>query len=160
MEYIGDVNLVYGGAFFDLGDARHGYVTAVRVTNLDDAIGADGLILVEVVYLYALYDRESICRALSTCGMKVADLRGRGRENILIMIADAQLAYGCYDRLNGWANYTRPAYWVMVLADVYGGNKASWGEWEVDIEESVKLHRQYQGDILAYLESEVFPWIE
>lgn len=96
-NYIGDVNLEYGGTFFDLSDWRYGYVDALRVTDLDSAAGIDQTVLVERVTII-VDNHGKVKSALESYGMDFSDVRklhdARAQK---LMIAEACLSYGYYD---------------------------------------------------------------
>ena len=67
-EYTGDVNLEYGGTFYQIDpqEWEWGYCTAVRVTDIDSAIGFDGAVMVE--HITVLTDKAKWADALDCCG--------------------------------------------------------------------------------------------
>jgi hypothetical protein len=80
-RYMGDVNLEYGGTFFDFSDMKHGYVTTVEVTDLDSATGFRGAILIEERTVIT-DQKERWPSALSTIGASLlpnGDIDDNGR---------------------------------------------------------------------------------
>lgn len=69
-HYMGDINLEYGGYFFDFSEVRHGYATVIEVTDLDSACGFRGAVMVEEKTV--TMDRKDRWNgALSTVGASV-----------------------------------------------------------------------------------------
>lgn len=93
--YCGDVNLVYGGTFVDLSTWDDGYVSAVRVTDLDSACGFTGACLIEHVTINGTRDAKRIRDALRCVGG--VNGQGMSKEGLRHLIADALLSYGYYD---------------------------------------------------------------
>lgn len=101
-QYTGDVDLRYGGAYFDLSEWRWGYVNAVTVTDLDSATGATGCYLIQrrsiPVGAGWSKDKDNMRRILRHYGVEpLAILRARGLKNQRLLIAEAALAYGYSD---------------------------------------------------------------
>ena len=92
--YSGDVNCERGGAWFDLSNWKCGYVSAVRVTDLDGAVGFTGAVLIEHVVINGVTDAARIRNALRSCGCSA---RGMTKEQTRLMIADALASYGHTD---------------------------------------------------------------
>ncbi len=101
-QYSGDVNIEYGGTFFDLSDWEHGYVNAVRVTDLDSGCGFDGAVLIEKLTVI-IDNEEQNKKALECCGFDAGDV---GR----LQLAEAVMQYGYYDPAN---EYYEPANEVI-----------------------------------------------
>lgn len=99
LEYIGDVNIEYGGTWYDMSTFNRGYVDAVRVTDLDSATGFDGAIMVEDVTVSGTLDKKRVKEALATCGMDVHSdaWHKMSTEGKRVMIADSLLWYGYCD---------------------------------------------------------------
>lgn len=155
-KYIGDVNLEYGGYYYryDLNSNNFPYYAEiVRIIDLDSACGANGLTLIEKLTTFDFENKERVKECLSVIGLNPQDLRGKGKETIIDIILDSFLAYGYYDPNE---DYVNPSNWVIVN-DNYGAcdDKSHWDGWKPDKEETVKLHKQYNGDLKAYIESEV-----
>lgn len=71
LEYSGDVNIEYGGTFFNLSTFNNGYVDAVRVTDLDSATGFDGAIMVENLSINGTLDKQRIANAVRSMGWDI-----------------------------------------------------------------------------------------
>jgi hypothetical protein len=156
-EYIGDINLEYGGTFFKVDDdnTRYGYMDAVRVTDLESATGADGLYLIEAITVIGFNEKDKVQNGLGVCGwLDDEHWRGKGKKTVLLAVADGLMSYGYYDPQNRFP-YHHTA--VVVHRDSYFGNKASWDGWEVDKQESVSLHKDYTDDLFDYVVSE---WLD
>lgn len=95
-QYSGDVNIEYGGTFFDLSNWQYGYVSAVRVTDLDSAIGFRGAVHVEKIVINGVDDPERVANALRSCGWTSDDVSPDTDEG-KHQIADALMCYGYYD---------------------------------------------------------------
>lgn len=68
LQYSGDINIEYGGIFFDASTWKEeGYATALRITDLDSACGFTGGILIERSSINRPDDLEP---ALSCCGLE------------------------------------------------------------------------------------------
>jgi len=154
-EYSGDINPQFGGIWTRPvleGDGMPLYVDMVIVEDLDSGCGADGLNLIgRVDMLCDEITRDRVRRALDCWGMTPADLRGRGKDTILRILAEAFYSYG-YARLDD------PNAWYIVITDWGpGSDKRTWQGWREDIDrsETVRLHKIYNGDLKAYVESEL-----
>lgn len=124
-EYIGDVNLEYGGVFFDISNWQHGYVSAVRVTDLDSACGQRNCYLIE--HIVVLVDKKRIAQALPCVGLTPADLiKLKGHVAKKLTIADACLSYGYHDPDDSWDNY-RHHHTECVAIGEEGGNVGELG---------------------------------
>jgi len=152
-NYVGDVNLEYGGRYFRFDND---YCEVCEVTDLGGACGADGLSLSERKVTSGFDDKKRVQQALDCIGVPISWLRGKGKPAILLAIADGLFSYGYYDPLDSWCNYRMPAHWVIVNSD-YGplSDKRNWEAWKPDREQTVILHHKYDGDLEAYLEGEV-----
>ena len=93
-QFIGDVNLEYGGTFYDLSEWDNGYVNCVRVTDLDSACGFTGAVLIEKVV--AIVNPDYFDESLSCCGWTLADV-DLETESGRLMMAEALVGYGHYD---------------------------------------------------------------
>lgn len=154
-KYFGDVNLKYGGYFYryDVNDKGFPYYTdIIRVTDLDSACGADGLVMIEKLTTFNYGNKARVKSALSCIGFDLADLRGRGKSTILDIITDAFLAYGYYDPAG---DYRRGDITVLVTAD-YTGNKKSWDGWGkyLDKDLTVSLAHDFGGDLRGFVMGE------
>ena len=152
-QYTGDVNVSYGGLFVNLdGSQEHDYLDGIEVVDLESAAGADGLILIDFKTLLFFRDKKKIKEALACCGRSVSDLRGRGKENVLMALACAKDSCGHFDP---WSDYhRRPDYFCLVYDYGPFSDKSTWDGWTVDKDETVKLHKEYGGDLDKYLEGE------
>jgi hypothetical protein len=150
-QYMGDVNISYGGFFANLddNDIQYGYVEVIRVIDGNDA-GAEGLSIIERLTVFDILDKEKIKSALSTIGMTTKDLRGMGKEAILMALIGGFLAYGHYDPA---FDMYGPTNWAVVNIDSYNGDKRGWESWNVDRSESVRLAKEFDHDLRAYVES-------
>jgi hypothetical protein len=96
-QYNGDVNIENGGTFFDLSDWEHGYVNAVRVTDLDSGCGFDGAVLIEKITI--LIDDEKTNRsACECCGWALDELPITDIGKV--QLAEAVMSYGRFDPAN------------------------------------------------------------
>ena len=114
--YTGDVSLEYGGLYVnaDPNDIRYDYIDAVRIIDLDSACGFDDAVLIERITIFGIQDKDKIKKVLDFCGMAVADLRGLGRDSIILLLSDAFSDYGYYDPVS---DFTGPHSWI-VLTDI------------------------------------------
>src|SRR5215813_10748031 len=88
--YMGDANIVYGGAYLNLkDDYENGYVSAVRVTDLDSGYGFDGAILIEKITILGIDDQSRIKSAMDCNGLTWDDLRGIDENSRKLAIAEA-----------------------------------------------------------------------
>jgi hypothetical protein len=90
-EYIGGLNCEHGGAWFDLSTWDDGYVSAVRVTDLDGSCGFTGACMIEHVVVNGTDNAERIRAALRSCGCSA---RGLTKAATRRMLADALMHYG------------------------------------------------------------------
>lgn len=130
--YSGDVNLEYGGTYYNLDSWRWGYVTAVRVTDLGSATGATGCYLIEHVTINVgkgwSKGKQRVKAALSSVGWSPLDMLTCGSlEGQKCMLAEAFLSYGCYDPDDGWDGYAH--YHTEVIAI---GREAESRDWRID----------------------------
>lgn len=108
-QYVGDINIEYGGTFFNLSDDwKNGYVSAVRVTDLDSSCGFDGAVLIEKITIL-LDSEEQNAQACSSCGF---DYKGLNLwdQNDRLRLADSLMWYGRFDPAN---EYCEPQYEVV-----------------------------------------------
>ena len=155
--YIGDIDPYRGGKWIKVHSKykRDFWADLVEVTDLESATGADGLIMIEYKTVYGFTEKDKVRSALSSCGMKLADLRSKGKDTILLFLADALSNYGYTDPANRW-----PKHHIEVLVtQSYDGDRASWNGWEhnLSVENSVKLHKVYNDDLDAYVNAE---WLD
>lgn len=101
LTYVGDVNPIHGGAWFDFSNVEHGYVDAVRVYFDEDCEG------IAIEHIILMYDKDSIRELIESdcCG------RPKGRAHI----ADSLMWYGKYDPDDGWNGYQ--SGWCTVYPD-------------------------------------------
>lgn len=122
-KFSGDVNLEYGGTYFDLSEWDNGYIDAVRVTDLDSACGFDGAVMIEKIVI--LVDEKYFAESLECCGWTTDDL-DLETESGRLMMADALLSYGHFDPAN---DYYEPENEVIQTLDdgpmSFNGWKAS-----------------------------------
>lgn len=160
-EYNGDIGLSYGGVFFRhyMRNGFPDYTSAIRVTDLESATGAEGLTLVEFITTFNHGNKEWIESALGCIGYKIADLRKMGKKAIIDLITEAYLAYGYYDP--DYEYYRRPNHFVLVNGNYGpGSDKARWDGWEpceFGKGETVALHKRYNGDLEAYIKDQ---WLQ
>ena len=141
VQYVGDVNIEYGGMFIDTSDVEHGYAEVLRVTDLDSACGAEGLVMIE--RLTVILDNKDInVKALDSCGMLGESVGWLG-------LIESVVFYGYYDCVE---DFTGPHRWIVVTSD-YTGNKQSWDGWKPDRDMTVRLHKRFNGDLRALVES-------
>jgi hypothetical protein len=110
-NYSGDINLEYGGMFFDLSDWEYGYVSVLEVIDLGGATGFDGAYLVEhkVVYIDDIKQNKA---ALKSCGWD--KIPGRTSDHRKMALAEFVCRYGYYDPDDDWDNYLSSATSVYV----------------------------------------------
>jgi len=150
-QYMGDADISYGGFFANLddNDIQYGYVEVIRVIDGSDA-GACGLSIIERLTVVDILDKSRIKDALSAMGMTTKDLRGMGKEATLMTLIDGFLAYGHYDPA---FDMYGPTNWAVVNIGSYNGDKKGWEVWNVDKGESVRLAKEFDHDLHAYVES-------
>lgn len=128
--YIGDVNLEYGGTFFDLSSWSHGYVPALRVTDLDSGCGFTGAVAVErLTICLDCADLDDIQSAIDSCDMRQR-IKGQSRSdsekmdpNVVKAMIDSDpsvgtkleiaycfMSYGLYDPVSDMSG---PHRWVI-----------------------------------------------
>ncbi len=108
-QYMGDVNIEYGGTFFNLSDDwDNGYVSAVRVTDLDSGCGFVGAVLIEKITILVDDDKtnESAC---DCCGWIKSEV-DTTTESGKLQLAEAVMSYGRYDPAD---EYYEPANEVV-----------------------------------------------
>lgn len=117
-NYIGDVNPEYGGTFYDVSEWKWGYVSAVRITDLDSGCGFRGAVLIEHVVVHGWNDKTKVQNALRCCGEAriPKDCKGLDRK---LYIADCLMSYGYCDYDDGWNNYVSPS-WEVVQCEADG----------------------------------------
>lgn len=76
-KYMGDVNLEYGGTFYNFSDWRWGYVNAVEITDLDSACGFRGAVLIEQITINVKRPGAELDRALDVIGAKMVNTHAR-----------------------------------------------------------------------------------
>ena len=89
-EYIGDINLEYGGIYIDISDWEDGYANAVEICDLDSACGFTGAVFIRNLTLIKPRNETELNSVLSVVGhetKKVSDLD----------VAYAAFSYGLYD---------------------------------------------------------------
>ncbi len=156
-EYIGDVNLEYGGCFVrhDLNENGFPYYSEViEIIDLDSATGANGLTAINFMTTFGYEDKKKVDNVMSYCG--IDNYRKMGKMNILNMMAVDFCSYGYSDP---WDDYfRRPSYLVLVNKEFNRfSSKSKWDGWKPNKDETVKLHHEYGGDLEAYLKGE---WLE
>lgn len=103
--YVGDAGLVYGGTFYELNDKdyENGFISAVRVTDLDSGGFTGG---VQIEHVVILVDDKRIDEALPSTGLTRADIEGCASPfNSMLMACEVLLGYGAYDPDDSWDNY-------------------------------------------------------
>ena len=107
-EYIGDVNIEYGGTYYNLSDDwKYGYVSALRVTDLDSGCGFDGAVLIEKLSI--IVDPKYFAESAACCGFEMSEV-DLDIDQGKLRICDALLSYGHYDPAN---EYYEPANEVV-----------------------------------------------
>lgn len=94
--YQGDINIKYGGIYYDLENAGDDYIPVVKITDLDSACGFDGAILIERGSIYIPAEPERRKQALQCCGWDNLP----ESEITFLMLADAFDAYHGIERDN------------------------------------------------------------
>lgn len=88
LSYVGDVNLEYGGLFFETSNwEEHQYATALRITDLDSGCGFDGGLMIERI---CIIKPDNMGPALDCCGWD-------GEELTVEMEIEACMSYGHHD---------------------------------------------------------------
>lgn len=155
-QWIGDVNIENGGKFIrhDVNDHGFPYFSEIiEVIDLESATGAEGLTALNFMSTFDYEDKHKVDNALSCWGEDQGYLRKRGKSEILNILADAFSSYGYADPWEEY--YLRPSY-IVLVNDNYGrySDRGSWDGWNPDKDETVKLHKQYGGDLEAYIKGE------
>ena len=135
MQYIGDVNLSYGGLYISLDDWRHHYANLTRITDLSDA-GFDGAVMVEQGSLY-FGKPESIRSALKCTG----GIYGLETSDRKVSIISALVWYHGFDVERS----------IIIQTDEDG--KMSFDGWKADI-------KLTSGETLVDWIGENLHWIE
>jgi hypothetical protein len=134
-HYPGDLNVEYGGTFFNLEDWEYGYVSALRVTDLSSGCGFDGAVLVEELSII-IDDKEIVERALECCGTSREEIEKIDDEDYRkLHIAESVLNYGNYDPAN---SYYEPEY-LVVQCDPEGSCKYDGWTANIKLEEGCSL---------------------
>ena len=135
-NYLGDVNIEYGGAFFDMSDLEYGYVECLRIVDLDSACGLDESVLVERVTII-MDDPKATAAALAFCGQDLDSVDPEYRD---LVRAECLLSYGHYDVVSDMSGTHR---WILQNA----GN-------DVDArnEFSAEYHEIEDLDVFAWLQ--------
>lgn len=99
-QYIGDVNLVHGGTYYDFSTWQWGYVDAVEVTDLDSAAGFDGAVMIEHISINIERPIEQLQSALNCCGAQFIEPNGDINDNGTIIQKNSRrwrciIAYAC-----------------------------------------------------------------
>lgn len=100
-KYSGDVNLQYGGVFWNPEGAQFDSVEAVRITPCSDAGGPDNIFWIERLSVNLPDDDHTIADVLSICGYSFDGYKGYTKAERLSMLVDACIAYGKYDTQDG-----------------------------------------------------------
>lgn len=156
-QWIGDANIECGGKFIrhDVSDLGFPYYSEViEVIDLESATGADGLVALNFMSTFGYEDKSKVDNALSCCwGGDRSHLRKMGKSCILDLLADAFTSYGYCDP---WDDYYRRPSYIVLVSDNYGphSDRGSWDGWQPDKDETVTLHKQYGGDLEAYIKGE------
>lgn len=119
-NYMGDINLEYGGYFYDLSEWKYDYVPVLRVEDLDSACGFNGAAMVERLTVILPRDKHELESVLSVCGWEdqVSEYwhsrEDRLKKNLShsqkVMLVDACLSYGLYDPDQGSYYSVDPRY--------------------------------------------------
>lgn len=145
-KYQGDINLKYGGMYYrfdmDYKDFPY-YAEVVRITDLESACGADGLVLIERLDVCRFNDKKAVHDSLSCIGLTTKDLIGMDRMEILSILLEAFIAYGHYD-------YDDNPIIVVHDYSVFS-TKHSWDGWKPDKEQTQVLHRQHNNNLREYV---------
>jgi len=89
-EYIGDINLEYGGIYIDISDWKDGYANAVEICDLDSGCGFTGAVYIRALTLLKPKTPEMLKSVLSCVGEE--------NENPSPLdLAYASFSYGYYD---------------------------------------------------------------
>lgn len=89
-NYIGDCNLENGGTFFDLSDAKYGYVSFLEVIDIDSACGMTDCVLVQFGSV-GIDDDKINSDALRCMGQTLDDLDPSNRD---LQLAYANISWG------------------------------------------------------------------
>lgn len=92
-DYVGDVNLEYGGVYFDLSNWEYGYVDALEVSDLSDCGVEGGVEIRELVI--EIDNPEHYAEVFKSCGLSLNDLP-EDEHTKQLMITEALYRYGWY----------------------------------------------------------------
>lgn len=120
--YIGDVNLKYGGAFFDMSTFKEGYVDCVQVVDLDSACGFSGAVMIQHLTILIKTGKD-LEKALQCIGFDKLP-----RKNRKMIIVDACLAYGYFEPDYSWDRMSN--YMEIVQCDSDGPKE--FDRWTAD----------------------------
>jgi hypothetical protein len=127
-NYVGDVNLEYGGMFIDFSDYRHGYADCLKVTDLDSGCGFAGAVMVERITVY--FDRhiagkDEIKSALQSSGFESLD--GLSIQARRFAVVESMAWYGLYDVVSDMSGDHR---WIIQCEP---DEETSFDGWIADI---------------------------
>ena len=141
-HYLGDVNLEYGGTFYDVSDVEDGFLCYLTVTDLDSAAGVDNSFLIDRGTVY-IDDRDVNRAALACYGYVETIPLCLSVVDYVILLADAVKDYG-------YANTDDHLLLIWQPDDNDSDDNApSWGGENCDL---VRLNEGV--DLLDYLEQE------
>ena len=90
-DYIGDVNLEYGGLFINLDDWQYGYANCLQITDLDSGCGFTGAVMVSPITV--IIEPDQIIAANKCCG----GVFGRDSKSRKMSVVYNLASYGAYD---------------------------------------------------------------
>ena len=110
-HYMGDVNLEYGGYFYDPSDLQYGYANALRITDLDNAAGVNNVVMIERVSICMMNGRQ-VKSALNCCDASLYKQQKPGLDRLLYAM-DACMCSGLYDLVS---DYSGLHTWIVCIA--------------------------------------------
>jgi len=124
-DYVGDINLEYGGMYIDLDGFNDGYADVIRITDLDSAMVWKGAILIESLTTDCSNDNK-IKDSLKCCGLSDTKCDKRTKTGKL-MIVESLIHYGHYD--SNSIDYISPQKEILILTD---DAEIEFDDWKAD----------------------------
>lgn len=113
-NYTGDVNLEYGGMFFDLTNWPD-YVNVVRITDLDSGCGFDGAVMIEHNITFWFDQKDKVQTALDSMGVDLAEFRKLPLKDKKMCLCEAFIGYGYSDPDDSWDGYRMPNCTILQM---------------------------------------------
>jgi hypothetical protein len=146
-NYSGDINLEYGGYFYNLDNWEDDYVEVLRVTDLDSGAGVTSTVMIEHLVALIPSDVDKINEVLSVIGTSLEEMPDRDSLEYKLILLDAILAYGYYDMDSGWDNYR--SHHTVILQTDYDENNEDNPDLSV-----------WDGDIARIADDNILKWLE